>query len=171
MAIPIALLPSLQLDTRKKIGLGVAFSLGIIIIAAAIARMTQVILKEQVDLVGLALWGAVETAISLIVGSLPPLKALITRGVKKYSTSKKSSQRYGSSGKHVNSAGNGGSDVHYGPTSTTRSVMVAESLPLDDMHMSKHQGGQIYVQRTFNAKVEKNYSHSSTDDEEIAIVR
>src|SRR5687768_7975016 len=94
MALPIAVLPSLQLDKRKKIGLGIAFSLGVIIICVAIVRMTQVIVGTTVDLVGLAVWGAVETATAIVVGSLPPLKALMSRSVREFS-SKKSSQRYG----------------------------------------------------------------------------
>jgi len=77
MALPIALLPSLQLDMRKKIGLGIAFSLALLIICVAIVRMTQVIVADRVDLVGLAVWGAVETTTAVVVGCLPPLKALL----------------------------------------------------------------------------------------------
>ncbi|KAJ4166019.1 hypothetical protein NW765_007245 [Fusarium oxysporum] len=47
MALPIAVLPSLQLDKKKKIGLGIAFSLGIIIICVAIVRMSQVIVGKR----------------------------------------------------------------------------------------------------------------------------
>ncbi|EMT69771.1 hypothetical protein FOC4_g10000896 [Fusarium odoratissimum] len=67
MALPIAVLPSLQLDKKKKIGLGIAFSLGIIIICVAIVRMSQVIVGKKVDLVGLAIWGAKQQPLLLSV--------------------------------------------------------------------------------------------------------
>lgn len=178
MALPIAVLPSLQLDVRKKIGLGVAFSLGIIIICVAIVRMTQVVVGDQIDLIGLATWGAVETATAVVVGSLPPLKALLSRGVRKYSSNAKSSQRYGATA----GAKNGCSNTldGYAPGSKTRSTMVAESIPLDDVHTSAQVDGRIYVRKTYETHVE---SHSisrggsrdgsrddSRDDDEAAMV-
>lgn len=160
MALPIAVLPSLQLDKRRKIGLGVAFSLGFIIIAVAIVRMTQVIVGTSVDLVGLATWGAVETATAVVVGSLPPLKALLSRGVRKYS-SKLSGQKYGTD--------KDGSQT-YGP-GNSRNVMVSESIPLDDLHRSSQYNGGIYVEKTFDARVVEREASSRGGDEEAAIVR
>ena len=163
MALPIAVLPSLQLDMRRKIGLGIAFSLGIIIICVAIVRMTQVIIGQTVDLVGLAVWGAIETSVAIIVGSLPPLKALLSRGVKKYGSAKKSGYAQGPSQGGV-TGGNG-----YGPSSASRTVMVAESIPLDDVHRSTQKDGGIYVQKTYETQVE-DYA-SSRDDDEVGIVK
>ncbi|KND91971.1 hypothetical protein TOPH_03282 [Tolypocladium ophioglossoides CBS 100239] len=160
MALPIALLPSLQLNARKKVGLGVTFSLATLIICVAIVRMTQVIVPDSVDLVGLAIWGAVETTTAIIVGSLPPLKALLSRGVKKYSTSMKSGQKY---------PGPRSRRDEYGSASVSRSVMVTESIPLDNMHRSRQLDGGIYVQKMFETHVE--YDASSRDDDEAAIVR
>ncbi|KXX75481.1 hypothetical protein MMYC01_208474 [Madurella mycetomatis] len=165
MALPIAILPSLQLDFRRKIGLGVAFSLGVIIISVAIVRMTQVISEGTVDLIGLAIWGAIETSTAVIVGSLPPLKALLTRNVKKYSSRNKS--RYATGMTHQG-AGTSGHDG-YGPHSVSRTVMVAESIPLDDMHTSNQKDGGIYVQRTYETTVEFDEA-SSRDDDEVGIV-
>lgn len=163
MALPIALLPSLQLNIKKKIGLGVAFSLAVLIICVAIVRMTQVIVNQKVDLIGLAIWGAVETSTAVIVGSLPPLKALLTRSVKKYASNGKSSQKYG---KNVRS--NQHNDYALG--SQSRTIMVAESIPLDDMHTSNQKNGGIYVQKAFETHVEYDNS-SREDDDEAAIVR
>lgn len=161
MALPIAALPSLQLDKRRKIGLAAVFALGVIIICVAIVRMTQVIVGEAVDLVGLAIWGAVETATAIIVGSLPPLKSLLTRGVKKYQSTKKSSgNKYGQ-----DATGGGNTRDRYGHNSSARAVMASESIPLDSMHKSGHQNGGIYVQKTFAANVESERWSSGDDDE------
>lgn len=165
MALPIAALPSLQLDTRRKIGLGAVFALGIIIICVAIVRMTQVVVGDAVDLVGLAIWGAVETATAIIVGSLPPLKSLLARGMKKYQSTKKSSgNKYGDavSGQNTND--------RYGHNSSARAVLASESIPLDEMHQSKHQNGGIYVQKTFTANVESDPWSSGEENDERHIV-
>jgi hypothetical protein len=42
MSLPIALLPSLQLSLKKKIGLGVCFCLAFLTISFAVVRMVQV---------------------------------------------------------------------------------------------------------------------------------
>ncbi len=168
MALPIALLPSLQLDMRKKIGLGIAFSLALLIICVAIVRMTQVIVADRVDLVGLAIWGAVETTTAVVVGCLPPLKALLSRGVRKYSSNMKSSQRYGG-GKSAGGRGNTAREGYGGLGSSARSVMVSESIPLDNVHRSQQQDGGIYVQKMFETHIE--YETSSRDDDEASIVK
>jgi hypothetical protein len=167
MALPIAILPSLQLDFRRKVGLGIAFSLGVIIISVAIVRMTQVVSGSgnMVDLIGLAIWGAIETSTAVVVGSLPPLKALLTRNVKKYSSRNKSHYAMGQTHQGAGAGGHSG----YGPSSVSRTVMVAESIPLDDMHRSTQKEGGIYVQRTYETTVEFDET-SSRDDDEAGIV-
>ncbi|KAJ3519807.1 hypothetical protein NM208_g13978 [Fusarium decemcellulare] len=166
MALPIAVLPSLQLDKRKKIGLGIAFSLGFIIICVAIVRMTQVIVGNKVDLIGLAIWGAVETATALVVGSLPALKSLLARGVKKYKSSRSGPSDYAAYGSASSQRRQG-----YGPGTATRAMMVAECIPLDDMHQSGQVGGRIYVQKTFETATERDDYSSRGDDDEAAIVK
>lgn len=175
MGLPIAALPSLQLDLRKKIALGFVFGLGVIIICVAIVRMTQVVVGDQVDLVGLAIWGAVETATALIVGSLPPLKSIIARGVRKYQTSRgagKSSSntngRYGEHSSNRNTRGTAGD--RYGHGTSSRAAIVSESIPLDGMHKSSQVDGGIYVQKTFTTFIDKDDS-SREEDDEIAIIR
>jgi len=162
MAIPIALLPSLQLDKKKKIGLAVAFSLGLIIISVAIVRMTQVIVGETVDLVGLAIWGAVETATAIVVGSLPPLQGLFIRSVIKHTT-KKSGQKY-NMGKMSNDP-----TKRYVNVSVSNSAMASESILLSDMHKTSQINGGIYVQRSYETHVEQD--NSSRDDDEAAIMK
>jgi hypothetical protein len=165
MALPISILPSLQLDMRKKIGLGVAFSLSAIVISVAAVRMTQVVSGDQVDLVGLAIWGTIESSVALVVGCLPPLKALLSRNVKKYSSRNKS--RYAEYAAGGGGAGNSGG---YGPSSVSRTVMVAESIPLDEMHRSQQKDGGIYVQRTYEATVAFDET-SSRDGDEVEMVK
>ena len=164
MALPISILPSLQLDSRRKIGLAVAFSLSAIIISVAIVRMTQVISSGSVDLIGLAIWGAVETSTAMIVGSLPPLKALLSRSVKKYSSRNKSGYGTGMSNHRAGTGGHNG----YGSGSASRTVMVAGSIPLDDMHTSNQKDGGIYVQRSYHTTFDEA---SSRDDDETGIIK
>jgi hypothetical protein len=163
MALPISILPSLQLDKRRKFGLAVAFGLSFIIISVAIVRMTQVIsnVDGSVDLVGLAIWGAIETSVAVIVGSLPPLKALLSRGVKKYSARSKYTYGTGASNQGANAPSNG----EYAHDSASRIVMVAESIPLDGMHTSTQKDGRIYVQRTYHTTVEFDGVNSRYDEE------
>jgi hypothetical protein len=166
MALPIAVLPSLQLDKKKKIGLGVAFSLGIIIICVAVIRMSQVIVGDQVDLVGLAIWGAVETATALVVGSLPALKGLLSRGIKKYTTS-----RSGRSDPTDYDSRNSQRRRGQGSAMTPRAIMVSDCIPLDDMHQSGQVDGGIYVQKTFDMAMERDEISSRDEDDEAAIVK
>ncbi|KAF4964304.1 hypothetical protein FSARC_7749 [Fusarium sarcochroum] len=166
MALPIAVLPSLQLDKKKKIGLGIAFSLGIIIICVAIVRMSQVIVGNKVDLVGLAIWGAVETATALIVGSMPALKSLLTRGVKKYASSR--------SGRTDPTAYDSRSSQRrrgHGSAMTPRAIVISDCIPLDDIHHSGQVDGGIYVQTTFETATERDDYSSRGDDDEAAIVK
>ncbi|KAK4245588.1 hypothetical protein C7999DRAFT_16244 [Corynascus novoguineensis] len=172
MALPISILPSLQLDKRRKIGLGVAFSLGAIIITVAVVRMTQVIKPDDiagVDLIELAIWGAVETSTAVIVGSLPPLKALLSRGVKKYhGSSRKKGSRYGTGGTPHGMTASRSHGDGYEPNSVSRTVMVAESIPLDTMH-NQREGG-IFVQRSYQTTVEFDEA-SSREDDEVGIIK
>lgn len=160
MIIPLTILPTLQLNVRKKVGLGVAFCLGFIIICVALVRMTQIIVKKEIDLVGLALWSVVETSVAIIVGSLPPLKSFLTRNLKKHSSNKSGQAAYD---KH--------SDLQdaFSLGSKSRTVMVAESHPMDDLQQSNIEEGRIYVQRMFETHVESE-TCSKNDDDEAAIV-
>ena len=83
MVLPLRLLPTLQINTRQKIGLGGIFCVGFVIIAVAIVRLTQIIGQERADPVGLAVWGLVESSVSVIVGCLPALKSLLSRAVER----------------------------------------------------------------------------------------
>ncbi|KAM0211133.1 hypothetical protein ACHAPQ_010158 [Fusarium lateritium] len=166
MALPIAVLPSLQLDKKKKIGLGVAFSLGIIIICVATIRMSQVVVGDKVDLVGLAIWGAVETATALVVGSLPALKGLLSRGIKKYTTS-----RSGRTDPTDYDSRNSQRRRGQGSAMTPRAIMVSDCIPLDDMHQSDQVDGGIYVHKTFDMAMERDETSSRDEDDEVAIVK
>lgn len=81
MILPIRLLRELQVDRRQKIGLAGIFGVGVIIMAAAIVRCTQIVAYARSDPVGLAVWSLVESSISVMVGALPALKTLLTRTI------------------------------------------------------------------------------------------
>ncbi|KAF5639322.1 hypothetical protein F52700_4174 [Fusarium sp. NRRL 52700] len=168
MALPIAVLPSLQFDIKKKIGLGIVFSLGIIIICVAIVRMSKVIVGNQVDLVGLAIWGAVETATALVVGSLPALKGLLTRGIKKYATSRSGRTDPADYGSRSSKRRRG-----HGSVLTPRAVLASDRIPLDDVHHSGQVDGGIYVHKNeiFTMVLTRDDSSSQSDGDEAAIIR
>jgi hypothetical protein len=170
MALPISLLPSLHLDFRRKVGLGIAFSLGLVIMSVAIVRMTKLISGgTRVDIIGLAIWGAIEPAVAVIVGCLLPLKALISRSVKDYNSARKSS-RYAYAKGHLGQGIGSGGGASYG-NSVSRTVMVTQSILLDDVHRSNQKDGAIYVQRSYEMNVELYQDSSSRDDEEVEIVK
>lgn len=79
MVLPLRLLHKLQVSMQQKMGLAGVFTVGIMVVATAIVRLTQIIGQERSDPVGLAVWGLVESSISVIVGSLPPLKNVLGR--------------------------------------------------------------------------------------------
>lgn len=83
MALPLRLLPDLQVNRRQKIGLTAIFGIGCVVIAIAVVRLTQIVGKERADPVGLALWGIVESSISVVVGSLPALKSFLGRAIQR----------------------------------------------------------------------------------------
>lgn len=151
MALPITLLPSLQLNCKKKVGLGVIFSLAALIICAAIVRLTQVVVNVNyaVDLIGLCLWGIVEASTAILVGSLLPLKAFLTRGVKQYVFNVKSSLQIRQTVRRDQRGENS-----QGLDSPT--VVVADFIPLDDVHRSYQLDGGICVQNTFETHIEHN---------------
>lgn len=79
MALPLSVLPMLLLTRSMKLGIGAAFCIGLFIVVVAILRATQVS-HGKTDIVGLAIWGAVETSTAIIVGSLLPIcGALVSR--------------------------------------------------------------------------------------------
>ncbi|RMZ03108.1 hypothetical protein D0860_06953 [Hortaea werneckii] len=79
--LPSGLLRHLQVDKRHKVGLAGIFGIGLVRIPCAIIRWTQIVLSARTDPVGLAVWSLAESSISVMVGSLPALKALFTRTV------------------------------------------------------------------------------------------
>jgi hypothetical protein len=86
MALPLRLLKDLQVTRQQKIGLAAVFTLGLLIVATAIVRMTQILGQARSDPVGLAVWGLVEASVAVIVGSLPPLKSFLAKKLQRYGT-------------------------------------------------------------------------------------
>lgn len=145
MYLPLSVLPLLNLDKRRKIGFAAISGLSIFVVCVSIVRMTQAIASERVDLVGLTIWSSVETCVALIVGSLPALRGLLPRGIRRYAT-KKSRKDMKENDFHPQDS--------YPLGSRSRTIMVAESIPLDDAHRSAQMDGGIYVQRMFTTHVE-----------------
>lgn len=89
MALPIKLLSFLHVSRAQRLALIGIFSVGCIVIACALVRLTQIIAHARSDPVGLAVWGVVESSMSVVVGSLPALKSFFGRAwdrtVRKYS--------------------------------------------------------------------------------------
>jgi hypothetical protein len=89
MALPIKLLTFLHVSRAQRMALIGIFSVGAIVIACALARLTQIVAQARSDPVGLAVWGIVESSMSVVVGSLPALKSFFGRAwdrtIKRYS--------------------------------------------------------------------------------------
>ncbi|KAK8059010.1 hypothetical protein PG994_009458 [Apiospora phragmitis] len=65
MTLPLALLPKLQLDIRRKAGLEFVFAVGLVIVS--------VLAGDQVDWLDWQSGGSVEASTSVVVVCLPPL--------------------------------------------------------------------------------------------------
>ncbi|KAK4184946.1 hypothetical protein QBC35DRAFT_33679 [Podospora australis] len=79
MAMPLRLIYNVKVSVRQKIGLVAIFSLGFVMIAFAIIRAKQVLVEQAfVNLTLLMIWSTLAGSISVIVGTLPALKVLIT---------------------------------------------------------------------------------------------
>lgn len=89
MALPIKLLTFLHVSRAQRLALIGIFSVGCIVIACALVRLTQIIAQARSDPVGLAVWGIVESSMSVVVGTLPALKSFFGRAwdrtLKRYS--------------------------------------------------------------------------------------
>jgi hypothetical protein len=79
MALPIKLLTFLHVSPAQRLALIGIFSVGAIVIACALVRLTQIVAQARSDPVGLAVWGIVESSMSVVVGSLPGLKSFFGR--------------------------------------------------------------------------------------------
>lgn len=79
MALPIKLLTFLHVSRAQRFALIGIFSVGCIVIACALIRLTQIVAQARSDPVGLAVWGIVEGSMSVVVGSLPALKGFFGR--------------------------------------------------------------------------------------------
>lgn len=79
MFLPIKLLTFLHVTRTQRLALIGIFSVGGIVIACALVRLTQIVAQARSDPVGLAVWGIVEASMSVVVGSLPALKSFFGR--------------------------------------------------------------------------------------------
>ncbi|KAK3991121.1 hypothetical protein QBC44DRAFT_237800 [Cladorrhinum sp. PSN332] len=89
MAMPLGLIWNVKVTWRQRLGLVTVFCLGFVMIAFAIIRANQVLVAQQfVNLTLLMVWSTLAASISVIVGTLPALKALITNRKKQHATNK-----------------------------------------------------------------------------------
>jgi hypothetical protein len=142
MVLPLRLLHKLQVSTRQKMGLVGVFTVGIAVVVTAIVRLTQIIGQERSDPVGLAVWGLVESSISVIVGSLPPLKNVLGRQLNR---TRQGYSPYGADHSYgLNSKGKmslkGRSRVTSIPLEETANNMTSK-------HSHTHSKGEIQVQQ------------------------
>jgi hypothetical protein len=79
MVLPYKLLIALRVSKAQRFALVGIFSVGGIVIACSLIRLTQIIAHARSDPVGLAVWGVVESSMSVVVGSLPALKSYFGR--------------------------------------------------------------------------------------------
>ncbi|KAK4152409.1 hypothetical protein C8A00DRAFT_34936 [Chaetomidium leptoderma] len=79
MAMPLRLIYNIKVSLKQKIGLVCVFSLGFVMIVFAIIRANQSLAQQGfVNLTLLMIWSTLAASISVLVGTLPALKVLIT---------------------------------------------------------------------------------------------
>ncbi|KAJ6111546.1 hypothetical protein N7523_007607 [Penicillium sp. IBT 18751x] len=165
MSLPLRILWNARINAKQKVGLVIVFSLGFIIIAAAIVRAIEISGKAYSDQAALAVWSIAESSISVIVGCLPPFKTLIS------SKTGTSSYTYGSSNFNPNSY-----NRNLSTRTTKRSHTTSWSdveLPLQDRSTFKLPGNEIYEQNDVHiiggqaqtAMQPRNSQGSAEDDE------
>lgn len=149
MMLPLRLLRDLQVSRPQKIGLSIVFCLGLAIIAVAIVRLTQIIGQERADPVGLAVWGLVESTVSVIIGCLPPLKSFLGKQLSKFTGAIYAYGGGGYAGGRHSGKIQGGSGNK--PSFTSRSANESNSIPLHDRStdVKALKDGQIVVQKDF----------------------
>ncbi|KAE8379182.1 hypothetical protein BDV26DRAFT_280461 [Aspergillus bertholletiae] len=116
MGLPLRILWKAKITRPQKVGLGVVFCVGFIIISISIVRAVQITGKVYSDQVSLAVWSTTESSIctfiilAVIVGCLPPFKSFISRNTSTkqypYGSSRYTGNRYDrstASGRHRHS--------------------------------------------------------------------
>ncbi|KAL4866988.1 hypothetical protein BDV12DRAFT_198718 [Aspergillus spectabilis] len=86
MGFALRIVWSTRITFHQKVGLGIVFSLGAIIIAFAVVRAINITGRAYSDQAGLAVWSIAESSISVIVGCLPPFKTFLSRNSSTYAT-------------------------------------------------------------------------------------
>ncbi|KAK4496692.1 hypothetical protein PRZ48_012674 [Zasmidium cellare] len=148
MALPIRIIPSLQVTRDHKRGLLLIFCIGLFIIAAAIVRLTQIVTSERTDPAGLSVWGLVESSISVCVGSLPPLKALISRKAHSTFRSGKSLSKSRSRSQRKNISSD--EEQHeLSKTSNAIAIAMSDRSTSDPPYPDPVAHGQIVVEREY----------------------
>ncbi|KAK3900427.1 hypothetical protein C8A05DRAFT_17265 [Staphylotrichum tortipilum] len=79
MAMPLRLIYNIKVSLKQKIGLVCVFSLGFVMIVFSVIRANQTLAQQGfVNLTLLMIWSSLAASISVLVGTLPALKVLIT---------------------------------------------------------------------------------------------
>ncbi|KAE8415081.1 hypothetical protein BDV36DRAFT_311240 [Aspergillus pseudocaelatus] len=133
MGLPLRILWKAKITRQQKIGLGVVFCVGFIIIATAIVRAIEITGRAYSDQVGLAIWSIAESSISVIVGCLPPFKSFISRN------SSTNQYPYGSSGYTGNRYDRSATSARKKRSLITTSLSEVP-LPLEDMKSYRDLG-------------------------------
>ncbi|KAH7316759.1 hypothetical protein B0I35DRAFT_479577 [Stachybotrys elegans] len=171
MLLPMMILPMLELNLKKKLGLALVFSLGIAVIATAIVRMLFVVNQDPLsafargddgetreleftDPVYRTLGSSAEAATALIVGSLPPLAAFLSRKASTYYDIKKSGEAVDQNNRTSS----------YLPTYEpqtgaiwTRKTTVERSGPLGS-HPIPQSDRNIHVEITLDSESDRNWA-------------
>jgi hypothetical protein len=66
MSLPLRILWNARINSKQKVGLVIVFSLGFIIIAAAIVRAVEISGKAYSDQAALAVWSIAESSICVL---------------------------------------------------------------------------------------------------------
>lgn len=173
MLLPLRILPKLQVNRRQKIGLACVFCVGFIAIAAAIVRLTLIIGQERTDPVGLAVWGLVESSISVIVGSMPALKSLLSRAVDKASRRGSSLSLGGGASAEGGYASHGRAEYLFSKSGARSAAVGLEDVhsPNPSQHSTSPSKEQIAAPEGYSwVKSSESEVETGTYDDEVRII-
>ncbi|KAF8851013.1 hypothetical protein BDZ45DRAFT_808656 [Acephala macrosclerotiorum] len=142
MVLPIRILLGLRITVKQKIGVGLIFTLGHLIIIFSILRVNEISISlSQSDPnlnVSLSLWSILQAAVAVVVGALPSLKSLLKgKGESSYD-----SHTVGSSGAYLRSTNEGtrSSGKSKSPQTAVYALQSLKGKSKDSMPLESNEG-------------------------------
>ncbi|XWW97979.1 hypothetical protein V2A60_005975 [Cordyceps javanica] len=145
LAIPMWQLRTLQLDWRRKVGVGMMFGVGTFVTVVSILRLRSLVTfgaesqNPTWEFLDVALWSDIEINVGLMCTCMPSLRLLLVRLFPKIlGTTQRYYAKYSHSG---NKSGHDREQRRFGTVSTSRAE--------PDVFQGRHELNQISYQKTY----------------------